>query len=54
MSGLLAVVPLGLAAVLWFVLHRLNRRRRWFRLGELVFWDAIGLILIYLIWLRWF
>jgi hypothetical protein len=51
---LLAVLPVGFAAVFWFGLHRLNRGRGWFRIGELMFWDAIILIIIYLIWLRWF
>ncbi|MDH3473998.1 MAG: hypothetical protein OEM59_09910 [Rhodospirillales bacterium] len=54
MSGLLALVPLGLAAALWYALYRVNRRRGWFRPGELIFWDAIALILITLTWLRWF
>jgi ABC-type sugar transport system ATPase subunit len=53
-SGLLAFVPLGLAAALWYALHRVNRRRGWFRPGELIFWDAIALILITLAWLHWF
>jgi hypothetical protein len=35
-SGLLAFVPLGLAAALWYALHRVNRRRGWFRPGELI------------------
>jgi hypothetical protein len=35
-------------------LARLNRRKAWFRLGEVIFWDVIALILVFLIWLRWF
>lgn len=54
MNALLAIVPVGLAALLWYGLYRLNRRRGWFRIGELIFWDAILLILVYLAWLRWF
>ncbi len=54
MSGLAAAVPLALAAAGWYGLHRINRRTRWFRIGELIFWDAILLVLIYLVWLRWF
>jgi len=50
----LSLVPLAVAAGLWWGFHRLNRRRRWFRTGELVFWDAIALIVVYLLWLRWF
>jgi hypothetical protein len=51
---MLHFIPLGIAALAWFGLHRLNRAKRWFRLGELIFWDAIVLVLIFLIWLRWF
>ncbi len=50
----LAMVPISLAGALWYGLHRLNRTRGWFRVGELVFWDVIALIVIYLLWLRWF
>ncbi len=54
MSGLIALVPVGLAALCWVALHRINRRLAWFRIGELIFWDVILLILITLAWLRWF
>ncbi len=54
MSALVGLLPVALAALGWYALHRLNRRRRWFRIGELIFWDAILLVLIYLVWLRWF
>ncbi len=54
MSFALSLVPVGVAAVMCFGLHRLNRGRNWFRLGELIFWDVILLIIVYLIWLRWF
>ena len=54
MSTLLGLVPIGIAAVGWYAFYRLNRRRRWFRIGELIFWDAILLVLVYLVWLRWF
>jgi len=53
-SALLGLVPVGLAALGWYGFHRLNRRRGWFRVGELIFWDAILLVLVYLVWLRWF
>jgi hypothetical protein len=53
-SALLHVVPLAIAALCWLALHRLNRVKAWFRIGELVFWDAIVLVLIFLFWLRWF
>lgn len=51
---LLALAPLGISAVLWWAFARINRTRRWFTLGELIFWDAILLILVQLVWLRWF
>jgi len=53
-SALLHFVPLGIAALGWLALHRLNRLQGWFRTGELIFWDAIVLVLVFLIWLRWF
>jgi hypothetical protein len=51
---MLHLVPLAIAALGWLALHRLNRAGRWFRIGELIFWDAIVLILVFLGWLRWF
>ena len=54
MSPLLHLVPLGIAALGWLALHQVNRRRGWFRIGEVLFWDAILLVLIFLVWLRWF
>jgi hypothetical protein len=53
-SPLLHLVPLAIAALGWAALHRVNRRRGWFRMGEVIFWDAILLVLIFLAWLRWF
>jgi hypothetical protein len=47
------LIPLGIAVLAWIVLHAANRRLRWFRLGELLFWDAMLLILIQLTWLGW-
>jgi hypothetical protein len=54
MMALLHIVPVGLAALGWYGLYRLNRRTRWFRLGELIFWDVVFLILLFLVWLRWY
>ncbi len=45
---------MGIAVVAWWGLARVNRALRWFRLGELIFWDAIILVIVYLLWLRWF
>jgi hypothetical protein len=49
-----AFVPPVLAALAWFGLWRVNRSRKWFSTGEIIFWDVIILILIQLVWLRWF
>ncbi len=54
MSVLLGLLPVGIAALGWYGLYRVNLRKGWFRIGELIFWDAIGLVLVYLLWLRWF
>lgn len=54
MTALLHIVPVGLAALGWYGLYRLNRRTRWLRLGELIFWDVVFLILLFLVWLRWY
>ncbi|MHC4891562.1 MAG: hypothetical protein ACYTEO_19080, partial [Planctomycetota bacterium] len=54
MSWYVGFIPLVIAAGVWWTLARLNRVVRWFRLGELIFWDAIILVIIYLVWLRWF
>lgn len=50
----LSFVPLILAAIVWLAFWRLNRTRRWFTVGEVIYWDVIILILIQLVWLRWF
>ena len=54
MNVALHVVPVALAAVGWYGLHRLNRNKAWFRTGEVIFWHVIVLILIFLLWLKWF
>ena len=54
MTAALHLIPVAIAALGWYGLYRLNRGRRWFRLGELIFWDAILLIVVFLTWLRWF
>ena len=48
------LIPVGIAAALWLLLARLNRATGWLRTGEVVFWDAILLIVVFLVWLRWF
>ena len=54
MSVLIGLAPIAIAALGWYGLYRINRRKRWFRVGEVIFWDAILLVLTYLVWLRWF
>ena len=54
MSHLLVFIPFPVAALCAWLFHRFNRRRKWFTLGELIFWDIIMLIVLQLIWLIWF
>lgn len=54
MTGWIHLVPLGVAAAFWYVIYRVNRRFRWFRVGELIFWDVVLLIVLFLLWLIWF
>ncbi|MHA1154442.1 MAG: hypothetical protein ACTSQ7_17675 [Alphaproteobacteria bacterium] len=55
MLGLVVgLVPVALAGIGWYGLYRLNRGRGWFRIGELIFWDVVLLVLVYLAWLVWF
>lgn len=54
MSALLALVPLAAAALVWRLFHVFNKSRRWFSTGELIFWDAIALVILQLVWLIWF
>jgi hypothetical protein len=51
---LASYVPLLLAAIVWAVFWHVNRERKWFTIGEMIFWDVIVLVLIQLVWLRWF
>lgn len=54
MSIVVALVPVGLAVTVWYALYRVNVKRGWLRTGELIFWDAVILVVIYLVWLRWY
>jgi hypothetical protein len=51
---MLHVIPLIMAALGWYGFARINRGKGWFRLGEMIFWDAVFLVLVFLVWLRWF
>jgi len=54
MNWLLNFVPFAIAALIWWGLAFISRRMNMMRIGELIFWDAIILVIVYLIWLRWF
>ncbi|ESX45698.1 hypothetical protein NLY43_22805 [Mesorhizobium sp. C416B] len=54
MSTLLALVPLAAAALVGWLFYSFNRSWRWFSMGELIFWDAIALVILQLVWLIWF
>ncbi len=53
-NSVIHFVPLLFAALLWYVLYAFNKRVFWFRVGELIFWDAAILITTFLIWLKFF
>lgn len=54
MSPWLHLIPLLLSALGWYGLGRINKRLGWLRRGEVIFWDAILLVVVFLVWLRWF
>lgn len=54
MSAALHLIPLAVSSICWLLLHRMGRKTGWFRIGELIFWDVIILIVVFLIWLMWF
>ena len=54
MTAAVHLIPIGISALCWVGLFLVNRRTRWFRVGEIIFWDAILLIIIFLAWLKWF
>ena len=54
MTALVLFVPLVAAALCAWLLYRLNRKRRFFTVGELIFWDIIVLVVLQLLWLIWF
>ena len=45
------LVPLALAALGWMALARVNRATGWFRPGEVIFWDAVVLVRVFLVWI---
>lgn len=51
---LASFAPLFLSAVVWFGFWRVNRKRQWFTIGEVIYWDVVVLVVIQLFWLRWF
>lgn len=54
MSPIIHLVPVAFSGLGWYLLYLLNRRKGWFRIGEIIFWDAIILILVFLVWLMRF
>lgn len=52
--SLAAFVPLIASVFVWAAMWRINRTRGWFTIGELIFWAVIVLIVLQLIWLRWY
>jgi hypothetical protein len=51
---MLHLIPLFITALGWYAFERINRGRGWFRRGEVIFWDAVLLVIVFLVWLRWF
>jgi hypothetical protein len=54
MSAFIPFVPLAAAVLFGWQFWHFNRRRGWFSVGELIFWDVIALVLFQLVWLIWF
>ncbi len=54
MNPAVHIVPVVISALFWYGLYFLNKRKGWFRIGEIIFWDAIILIVVFLVWLKWF
>lgn len=46
--------PVAIAAIGWYCMHRFNKSQGVFRTGEVIFWDTIILLLVFLVWLKWF
>ena len=54
MTPAVHVIPVLISALIWYGVHLLNRRTGWLRIGEVIFWDVIILIVVFLVWLQWF
>ncbi|MDQ6435320.1 hypothetical protein RB623_14775 [Mesorhizobium sp. LHD-90] len=54
MGSLLTFLPVPAAALFAWAFQRFNRRRKWFTVGELIFWDIVVLVVLQLVWLIWF
>ena len=48
---LTGAIGLAAAALVWRLFYVFNKSRRWFSTGELIFWDAIALVILQLVWL---
>ncbi len=54
MSTLIVFLPVPVAVLVGWLFYRFNRERRWFSVGEMIFWDIIVLIVLQLLWLIWY
>ena len=54
MNALAPFAPLAAGILFSWWFWRFNRPRGWFTTGEVVFWSAIALVLLQLVWLIWF
>ena len=54
MSSLAVFIPFPVTALFAWLFYRFNRHRRWFTVGEMIFWDIIVLVVLQLVWLIWF
>ncbi len=54
MNSAIHLIPVALSGICWYLVYLLNQRKGWFRIGEVIFWDAIILIIIFLVWLMKF
>jgi hypothetical protein len=54
MNPAIHLIPVLISTFIWYGIHLINRRKGWFRIGEVIFWDVIVLIIVFLVWLQWF
>jgi len=54
MNSTLHFIPVAFSVLIWVGINRVNKQKNWFRTGEIIFWDIIILIIVFLFWLKWF